>query len=81
MQENFDTNTPKKPTNLTINSDLLRIAKTLKINISATLEEALIQKVRVQKQNVWLEENKQAIESYNDFVDKNGTFSDHVRKF
>ncbi len=31
MQENYDTGAPEKPTNITVNSDLLRIAKELKI--------------------------------------------------
>jgi antitoxin CcdA len=33
----------KKPTNLSINSDLLQQAKALKINLSQTLEERLYQ--------------------------------------
>ena len=41
MPTTYDTSAPKKPTNLTVNSDLLRIAKALKINVSATLEHAL----------------------------------------
>jgi post-segregation antitoxin (ccd killing protein) len=29
----------------------------------------------------WYEENKAAVDAYNDFVDKHGLFSDGVRKF
>ncbi len=42
MPQAFDTHAPKKPTNVSINSDLLLKAKALKINLSATLESALI---------------------------------------
>lgn len=81
MQLPFDTKAPKKAANLSINSDLLRKAKQMKINLSAILEQALtdllIQKARQQ----WFEDNKQALRQYNDFVDKNGVFSDGTRSF
>jgi antitoxin CcdA len=81
MRKNFDTGAPKRPTNLTVNSDLLDTAKKLKINISATLEEALAIKVRQEMSNAWLEENKAAIKQYNEFIKENGVFSDGLRKF
>jgi len=81
MEHLFDVSAHKKPTNLTVNSDLLAIAKKMKINISATLEEALANKVRQERARAWLGENKAAIEQYNNFVEKNGVFSDGLRKF
>ncbi len=81
MEHLFDISAPKRPTNLTVNSDLLAAAKKMKINISATLEEALANKVRQERAGAWLAENKVAIEQYNDFVEKNGVFSDGLRKF
>ena len=44
MSNLYNTNAPKKPTNLTVNSDLLNQAKHMKINISLTLENALVEK-------------------------------------
>ena len=81
MPNTYDISAPKKPTNLTVNSDLLRIAKELKINISALLEQALVEKVREQKRQVWLVENKQSIDDYTQFIESNGNFSDGLRKF
>ena len=81
MLDSYDTSAQKKPTNLTVNSDLLRIAKELNINISATLEQALADKVREQKRQIWLTKNKQAIEDYNQFIENKGIFSDGLRKF
>ncbi len=81
MQSIYDTNAPKKATNLTINSDLLQTAKKYKINLSATLEEALVQKLKEEQRRSWLAENKEAIEEYNNFVTEHGTFSDSLRKF
>ena len=45
METLFDSNAPKKPTNLSLNSDLLEKSRKLKINLSATLEEALKHKL------------------------------------
>ena len=81
MTEIFDAHAPKKPTNVSINSDLLDKAKGMKINLSTTLERALVEKVRAGQQEQWKQENAKAIEAYNQFVEKHGTFSDGVRKF
>jgi len=81
MGNYYDSSAPKRPTNLTVNSDLLKTAKKMKINISATLEDALKSKVQQQMSTDWLAENKVAIESYNQFIEDNGVFSDGIRKF
>ncbi len=77
----YDPQAPKKPTNVSINSDLLQMAKTLKINLSATLERALTEQLRDEQRAAWLRENAEAIQAYNQFVETNGTFSDSIRKF
>jgi antitoxin CcdA len=81
MPNIFDKNAPKKPTNLSINSDLLKMAKECGINLSATLEHALVAQVRAVRQQQWLSENSDAIASYNEHVEKNGVFSDGQRSF
>jgi antitoxin CcdA len=81
MNYAYNTQAPKKPTNVSINSDLLQKAKDLKINLSATLELALAEQLRNQQRVEWLRENANAIQTYNQFVETNGTFSDSVRKF
>ncbi|MCG8668523.1 MAG: type II toxin-antitoxin system CcdA family antitoxin [Pseudomonadales bacterium] len=81
MQKLYDKNAPKKPTNLSINSDLLRIAKDLDINISATVEAKLVELVREKAKELWLKENQEAISSYNQHVEENGVFSDEFRSF
>ena len=77
----YNTQAPKKPTNVSINSDLLQKAKDLKINLSATLELAFAEQLRNEKRAEWLRENADAVQAYNQFVEINGTFSDNVRKF
>jgi antitoxin CcdA len=81
MRQIFDASAKKNPTNLSLNSDLLAEAKRLHINLSATMEKALGEEVRQLKEMQWLEENRQAIESCNELVEKNGMFSDAYRAF
>jgi antitoxin CcdA len=71
----------KKPTNLTINADLLREAKALDINLSQAFETHLAELVKAKKQEKWLVENREAIDAYNRFVDEHGVFSDGWRSF
>jgi len=81
MSNLYNTNAPKKPTNLTVNSDLLNQAKHMKINISLTLENALVETLKNKKKDEWISENKEAIELYNEKVSTYGLFSDEMRSF
>ena len=81
MHRLFDENAPKKPTNLSVNSDLLAKTRALKINLSATFEKALENQLAEAEAKKWATENKAAIRAYNDFVDENGCFSDEFREF
>jgi len=81
MQTLYNLNAPKKPTNLSLNSDLLKRTKALNINLSATLEQALRTKLAEIEAESWAKENKRAIKAYNDFVEENGLFSDEHRNF
>jgi len=74
-------NAPKKPTNLTVNSELLNLAKSLNLNISAVLESALTEAVKQTKREQWLAENKDAIGAYNEKIKELGLFSDELRAF
>ena len=77
----YNINAPKKPTNLTVNSDLLHQAKDLNINLSSILEIALSDAVKQRKREEWKKENTESIDSYNQFVSENGLFSDGLRTF
>jgi len=81
MPQIYDETAPKKSANLSINSDLLNKARDLKINLSATLEQALLEQVKKAAREIWLRENKKALETLNDFADENDLFSDAYRKF
>jgi antitoxin CcdA len=81
MEALYDTTAPKKATNLSINSDLLRRSRELDINLSATLEQALKKALARQQEVHWKKENRAAIISYNEFVEENGCFADEHRSF
>ena len=71
----------KKPTNLSVNSDLLAKARKKNINLSATLEHALESELRKTERDDWLINNKKAIDSLNELAEQNGLFSDRYRSF
>lgn len=81
MDTLFDPAATKKPTNLSINSDLLKKARALDINLSATLEVALAAEVKRRRADQWLKDNKASLDAYNALVEKNGVFSDGLRGF
>ena len=66
----------KPPQQLRVNTDLLKKAHELGINPSTTLEKALAEEIGKRNREIWLEENREAIESYNELVSELGVFSD-----
>jgi antitoxin CcdA len=71
----------KKPTNVSVDSGLLQQARTLKINLSATLEAGLRTAIRDAEAAQWRLENREAIDAYNEQVEAEGVFSDGLRTF
>ncbi|MEO8804053.1 MAG: type II toxin-antitoxin system CcdA family antitoxin [Rudaea sp.] len=76
---NRSANALKKPTNVTIRSDLLEQARAMKINLSQEFEQHLEQVVRKHQGEQWLRENREAIEAYNRFFEEHGLWSDEYR--
>ena len=81
MQTLYDYSAPKKATNLSLNSDLLKKAKALKINLSAALEQTLSSQLAKIEEKKWAKDNKKAIKAYNNVVEELGCFSDDYRAF
>jgi antitoxin CcdA len=75
------TDSGRRAANLSISTELLEQARALDINLSATLERALLQAVRERQRALWKVEHRQAIAAYNAEVDKRGVFSDGLRGF
>lgn len=81
MAELYNAAATQKAVNLSINSDLLRKTRELNINLSAILERALREELSRREAAQWVEENRAAINSYNDFVHQHGCFGDEFRAF
>lgn len=81
MRIPYQANAPKRPVNLSLNSDLLRIGKDLGLNLSSVAEEALACAVSARLAEHWLEENRTAIATYNHRIETQGVFSDGLRAF
>ncbi|HEY4583229.1 MAG TPA: type II toxin-antitoxin system CcdA family antitoxin [Lysobacter sp.] len=71
----------KRPTNVSINEGLLKAAKQLDINLSATLEKAIEAEIRARRRQQWLDGNREALDEYNARVERDGVFSDGLRAF
>ena len=69
----------KRAVNLFVDADLLDEARSLRINISDTLEQRLRTIVRAEQEKRWLEENREAIASINSFIDRHGLLASRLR--
>lgn len=77
----YDREAAKQPTRLQVNSDLLEKARELGVDLATTLEEALALEVHRRQRETWLEENREAIDTYNQHVAQYGVFSSGLRGF
>jgi post-segregation antitoxin (ccd killing protein) len=64
---------------LNIQGELLRVSREQAIDLSATLESALEQSLRVARCRRWLADNAVGIEAYNAQVEKFGTFAEGLQ--
>jgi antitoxin CcdA len=62
----------KKPTNVSLSARLIEEAKRLRINLSQACESGLEQSVRRALAEEWLEQNQEALEAWNAYVERNG---------
>lgn len=62
----------RRPTNVSLDAELVEEARTLDINISRACEEGLERMVREERRRRWIEENREAMEASNEYVRKHG---------
>jgi antitoxin CcdA len=63
---------PRKATNLTLNSQVLKMARELGINVSQTVDQLLAEEVKRRYWQRWNEDNRAGIEAYNARIAKEG---------
>jgi antitoxin CcdA len=71
----------KRRTKVSIRSDLLAAARESGIDLSTTLERALMEELAELGRTKWRQDNRDGIAGYNEYVEKYGMFSDGVRLF
>ncbi len=72
---------PRRPTNISLPSDMVDEAKRLGINVSQACETGLREQVRKALGEEWKRENRQAIESWNKWIAENDIPYDEYRQF
>lgn len=76
-----ETPSVRKAANLSIDADLLSEAKALSVNISRAAEVGIAEAVRKEKERLWRDENRNALESWNAWVEENGLPLAKYRQF
>ena len=77
----YDVTAPKRPTNVSVNEDLLAKARDLGVNLSQMLEEGLKARLAEERRKRWLEDNQAAFAACNEHFEKYGLWSDGFRMF
>ncbi len=72
---------PKKATNVSLNAELVDEARRLEINVSEACQSGLAAEVKKAREAAWKEENRAAIESWNEYIRKNGLPLAKYRRF
>lgn len=72
---------PRRTVSLRVDANVLREAREYELNLSATLERALVEQLRQLRAERWLAENKDGVAAYNALVEQHGAFSDTLRNF
>lgn len=71
----------RRSANLSISASLLAEAKSLSVNVSRAAEAGIADAVRREKERRWKEENSEAIERWNRWVEENGIPFSEYRQF
>lgn len=78
MQPCYNTQAPRRPVNLTANSDLVEQVRSKKGNLSALFEQSMIQFLTELELNNWKTENKASFDSYNRMIEERGPLSEDI---
>lgn len=62
----------RKPTNLSLDDDLVSAARALNVNVSRAAEEGIARAIRGERERRWRDENAEAVRQSNDYVEKHG---------
>lgn len=66
----------KRAVNVSVDAEILGLAKEIGVNLSQTLEDALRKLTEAERIRRWQEENRESIESHNAFIERYGTLTE-----
>ena len=69
---------PKRSVNLSLDAEILDVAKEMNINLSQTLESTLRKLTEDERIRRWQDEHQAYFESYNAFMERHGTLAEAV---
>ncbi len=62
----------RKSTNLSLPADMVEEARALGVNLSRAAEEGIAKALKAEREKRWKEENREAIQAYNEFIAREG---------
>jgi antitoxin CcdA len=71
---------PKRAVNVSVDVEILKIAKEMKLNLSQALEDALRRATEQERARRFYEENKAFFDLHNELAEKYGTLSEQLAR-
>ena len=81
MRMNVPIRRPRKSTNVSLAAELVAEAKALEINLSRACEAGLEAALKEERKRRWQDENREAAEAWNVWIEKNGLPLARYRQF
>ena len=78
MQLAYNQRAPRQTVNITVNSDLLRMMRQEKCNLSGFVDRSMEEFLVQRELERWREENRASFESYNQMIAEQGPISDEM---
>ena len=72
---------PRKAANLSIDAALIEEAREFNVNLSQAAESGVREAVRAAKADEWMRENRDALLTYNKWIEENGLPLEEYRQF
>lgn len=81
MSRQFSPTPARRPTNVSLPRAIVEEAKALGINLSRASENGVLEAIKAERERRWKEENRDAIASYNQWIDEHGIPLAEFRQF
>lgn len=69
---------PKRAVNISVDAEILQVAKEMKINLSQTFEDTLRELTREERERRFKEEIKPFVDSHNALIERIGVFGEEL---